>query len=54
MQQTKRKDHPRRASVIDIVIAIKKVNKDHHLILAIDGNTPFTNASSGITNICRK
>ena len=54
MQQTKRKDHPRKASVIDIVIAITKVNEGHHLILAIDGNTPFTNASSGIAKICRE
>ena len=53
MQQTKRKDHPRNVVVTDIIITIKKRNEGHHIVLAMDGNKPFINASGGISKICR-
>ena len=44
MQQTKRKDHPRKGGVTDIIIAInKKRNEGHHIVLAMDRNEPFIN-----------
>ena len=49
MQQTKIKDHRRNAAVTDIIIAInKKRNEGHHIVLAMDRNEPFINASGGI------
>ena len=55
MQQRKRKDHPRQAAVTDIIIAINKKQKDNHnIVLAMDGNDPFTNTSGGIARACRE
>ena len=55
MQQTKRKDHPRQTAVTYIIIAINKKEKENHnVVLAMDGNEPFTNASGGIARICRE
>ena len=55
MQQTKRKEHPRQAAIADIIIAInKKQEENHKIVLAMDGNEPFLNASGGIAKICRE
>ena len=55
MQQTKRKDHPRQTTITDIIIAINKKQKENHnIVLAMDGNEPFLNASGGIARICQK
>ena len=55
MQQTPRKEHPRDATITDIIIAINKKRKeDHNIVLAIDGNKPFFNSSRGIARICRE
>ena len=55
MQQIKRKDHPNKAAIIEIIITInKKVKEGDDMILSIDGNTPFSNASGGISKICRE
>ena len=55
MQQTKRKNHPRQTAVTYIIIAINKKEKENHnVVLAMDGNEPFTNASGGIARICRE
>ena len=44
IQQTERKEHPRDATITDIIIAInKKRNEDHNVVLAIDGNEPCKN-----------
>ena len=53
MQQTK--SHLRQAAVTDIIIAInKKQTENHKIVLAMDGNEPFTNPSGGIARICRE
>ena len=55
MQQTKRKDHPRHAAMTDIIIEINKKQKENHnIVLAMDGNELFINASGGIARICRE
>ena len=54
MQQTKRKDHPRNGTVTYIIIAIKKGNEGHHIVLAMDGNEPFINASGDIVKKYRE
>ena len=55
MQQTKRKEHPKQAAITDIIIAINKKQKENYnIVLAMDGNEPFLNASGGIARICRE
>ena len=55
MKQTERKDHPRQAAITDIIITINKKQKEtHNIVLAMDGNEPFKNASGGISRICRE
>ena len=55
MNQTQWKEHPRDEVITDIIITInKKKNKDHNIVLAIDGNEPFFNSSRGISRICRE
>ena len=55
MQQAKRKDHPRQAVITDIIFAINKKQKENHnIVLAVDENEPFINASGGIARICRE
>ena len=51
----KQKDHPRQVVVTDIIIAMNKKQKENHnIVLAMDKNEPFTNASGGIARICRE
>ena len=39
MQQTQRKEHPKDAAIIDIIVSInKKRNEDHNIVLVIDGS----------------
>ena len=55
MQQIKRKDHPNKAAIIEIIITInKKVKEGDDMILSIEGNEPFSNAPGGITKLCRE
>ena len=55
MQQTKRKDHPHKAIIIDIIIVINKTVKEvHDIILSISGNGMFSNASGSIAKLYRE
>ena len=48
----KRKYHPRNTVVTDIITTIKKRNEGPYILLSIDWNEPFINASEGIAKIC--
>ena len=51
----KQKDHPHKAVIIDIITVINKMVKEgHDIILSIDGNEHFSNASIGIAKLCRE
>ena len=53
MQHIHRKNYLHKTAIIDIIIAINKMVKEgHDIILSIDGNDPFSNASGGITKLC--
>ena len=54
IQQTKRKYHPYKAAIQDIIIAMnKKFKESHEIILSIDGNELSINVVGKILKLCR-
>ena len=55
MQQIKRQDHPYKAAISNIIIAInEKVKERHEIILSIDSSDQFTNVTAGLAKLCRE
>ena len=46
--------HPRDATINDLIIEIKRKQKDdHEIIVTIDGNESFVNTKGGIAKLCK-
>ena len=55
MQRTNREQYPHKATIDDLIIEIKKKQKNRHeIIITMDGKEEFTSSKGGIAKICRE
>ena len=55
LQEQRREIHPHKASIIDIIEAIKKKQKEgHEVLIALDGNEKFIQDKGEITRLCHE
>ena len=55
MQRTNRQQHPHKATIDDLIVEIKKKQKNRHeIIITMDGNEEFSSSKGGIAKLCRE
>ena len=53
-QKNRTKIYPHDASITDLIIVIKRKQKDHHeIIVTVDGNESFVSSKGGMTRLCK-